>query len=72
MVRSFEVRAKHPNQVRNLAKSLDVELCYLQDEGWKILSVTSTPTKEWERVNGSYDSTLFTIVAEHADGLNEG
>lgn len=66
MVRSFEVRAKKPSLVCNLAQELDRELMSLQDNNWKIISVTSCPIKEYDYPS-SFDSMLFVIVAEKAD-----
>ena len=62
IVRSFGVRARNKHLVGDLADDLDKELQSLQRSGWKIISVTATPVKEYG--NQSYfESTLFTIVA---------
>ena len=65
MVRSFEVRAYKQGLVNGLARELDTKLLELQRDGWKIISVVSTPCKEWESCKGYFDSVLFTIIAEH-------
>lgn len=64
MVRSFEVRARNAGSVCFLSKDLDRKLAILQENGWKILNVISCPCKEWDYPK-YFDSTLFTIIAEH-------
>lgn len=66
MVRSFEVRASKKDLVRNLSSDLDRKLIMLQQKGWKIVSVISTPVKEWDYPD-YFDSILFTIIADHED-----
>ena len=67
MVRSFEVRAYNQGLACNLASDLNKKLIELQQNGWKIISVVDTPCKEWEPCKGYFDSTLFTIIAEHKE-----
>lgn len=64
MVDSFSVRANKEALVCNLGNMLSEKLQELQNDGWKIISVTSTPCKEYDYPK-YFDSTLFTIVAEH-------
>lgn len=66
MVRSFSVRATSEGLVSSLSNKLDEELIGLQNEGYKIISVISTPCKEWDYPK-YFDSTLFTIIAECDD-----
>ena len=67
MVRSFGVRAYSQGLVCNLASDLDKKLIELQQNGCKIISVVDTHCKEWEPCRGYFDSTLFTIIAEHKE-----
>lgn len=66
MVRSFEVRATKEELVCDLSRNLDRELVQLQGIGWKIISVISTPVKEYNYPK-YFNSTLFTIIAERED-----
>lgn len=70
MYRAFEVRARKKGEVCYLANKLDRELSLLQKEGWKIVSVTSTPVDEYE-YPGHFVSTLFTIVAKKNNELRD-
>lgn len=66
-IRSFGIRTNNPALVHNLAEDLDRKLIELQEDGWKILSVSNTPCKEWDSKQGYFDSILFTIIAEISD-----
>lgn len=66
MIRSFEVRATKEELVCNLSRDLDRELIRLQGIGCKIISVISTPVKEYDYPK-YFNSTLFTIIAERED-----
>lgn len=64
MIRAFEIRTNKQSLVHRLASKLDNELVRLQQNGWKIISVTVTPVKEYDYPN-YFDSTLFTIIAKN-------
>lgn len=66
-IRSFGIRTNNPALVHNLAEDLDRKLAELQEDGWKILSVSNTPCKEWDSKKEYFDSILFTIIAEISD-----
>ena len=70
MIKAFSVRASKEGLVKDLASDLNAKLNQLQCDGWKILSVASTQCKEWDYPK-YFDSTLFTIVAEHDDEIEE-
>lgn len=55
--------------MNDLARDLDNELCRLQRKGWTIINVVSTPCVEWDYPK-YFDSTLFTIIAEHEEIRN--
>lgn len=65
MIRSFEVKALNSYLVCDLSRDLDRKLVDLQNDGWKIISVTPSQVKEYDSYRGKFfDSTLFTILAE--------
>lgn len=67
MIRSFTVSTYKPGLVHELGRMLDRELVDLQERGWKIISVTPVPCKEWDSGKGYFDTMMFVIVAERED-----
>lgn len=66
MIKSFTVRATKESLVASLVNDLDRKLAELQNNGWKIINVTSMPVKEWDYPK-YFDSTAFVIIAERDD-----
>lgn len=71
MIRSFTVSTDKPGLVRDLGRDLNEKLIELQKCGWKIISVTPVPCKEWEFGKGYFDTTMFVIVAEKGDSYDK-